>query len=463
MNVISNLIDLIYEEHQNLLPFLDVLRKDIAKLEFKRNGAKETADISLQNNKFYIVVNIDFIEEYKLNNEDILWLVCHEISHFILGHLNAGFFEKYPKQFCNIAFDCQVNSMLYNINQRERINLFVKTHHVNYLQFINGETEEMYFLTVPPEVEENSEEENFSKIIVDKEKLKIISEFRFKNFSEAGLGLDDIFSYLKKILPEEKETPEEEQNEDNKTTIESKENRQISVDELPEYSKNLLLNQSKEISEIVKDFSENSFTEINIDRQFNLDNVDLEHRKQVMLSDAIKNALFNGKDAKTTADESTRFNSVFPKIGRKEAVIISSGIIPTFYADTFKVPTKKTLAIYIDFSTSTMPFHKEICKLLTPIKNLYNGRYFAFSMRVKEITSNDLLYGSFESSGTYITPVVNHINENHFKKVLIITDGEFMNPNSKTKAEIFAVLFNKTNKTGSLMKTGRVKKIWYIN
>jgi len=454
---LENLIDLIYEKHQNLLPFLDVLRKDISKLDFNHSDSVETANISLCNNRFIIEVNTDFIEEEKLDNEDILWLICHEISHFVLGHLNMEYSKKYTPQLCNIAFDCQVNSMLYNINFRNEIKLFSKVNWYNYKQFLkSNDTDHLIFLTVPPKITNKKVKSDFNKSTYDKSKLDLIEEFWFSNFSESGLGLDEIFRYLEEIIPEEQEQQTEEIDKGFPIT------EKIEIEDLPKYAKRLIYNQNKDLSEVVNDYTEVSESEQIFKRDFNLNNVEVKQRKQITLVKAIKKSLFGGTTRNILASEKTQFSSVFPSLGRREAAILSNGMLPAFYSHKIEVPIKKSLAVYIDFSGSTKEYHKEICKLLTSIKDFYNGRYFAFSMKVAEITFDDLLNGNFETSGTYITPVVSHIIENNLKKVLIITDGDFYLPNGKSNAEIYAILLDKGNSTSAIEKMGRLKEHWFL-
>ena len=450
-----DLIDLIYEKYHNLLPFLNLLRKDVDKFEFAHLGEDRTALITLGNSKISILINIDFVEEYKLNNEDILWLLCHELSHYILQHLSSKYNGKYSPQFRNIGFDCQVNSMLYNINERKTIDLLVKANWVNYTDFLNGDAYDFYFLLVPPIDSEESVRNDFANLDYDSDKLNLIVYFWFNNYSSKGLGLDEIFYYLEQIIPQEEEEVDEDnlidENEIPFNLSELPENIQATWDTIQEN----LIAEKFEVK--IEQISESL-----IERDFNLDKVDLQIRKQNILKNAMKESFFMKSGNGVGSLDAIQQSSIFPNITRKEASIISSGYLPTFYNNTLDVETKSNIAIYIDFSISTQDYHAEICKLLTSLKSINHGKYFAFSTSVEEITFDDLLTGRFESSGTDINPVVNHINENHFKKVLIITDGDFESPISTTRSDLFILLFEESNKYTVLKEIGSIKKIWYL-
>jgi len=208
-NYIIKLIDLIYTKHQTLLPFLEILRRDIKNISFEELDDSYTAFIRLNDKKFEIFFNLNFINNYSLTDEDILWITCHEIGHYILDHLNSEYNKTHPKEFCNMAFDCQVNSLLYNINEQKPIEVLNKINQENYNKFLSGEDREGYFfLLVPPFKTENEIRQELKKAQIEEQKREIIIEFWFKNFSKEGLGLNDIFSYLEKLIeikePEEK-------------------------------------------------------------------------------------------------------------------------------------------------------------------------------------------------------------------------------------------------------------------
>ncbi len=449
-----NLIDLIYDKHHNLLPFLNIFRKDINKLEFKRLGKTETAFISLNNKKFNITVNIDFIEENGLTNEDVLWLICHEISHFILGHLTKRYNEKYSSEFCNIAYDCQVNSMLYNINRRNKISLFEKTNAKSYKEFLSGENFDFSFLLTPPPSKEKVNSD-FSKIFYDVNKLEVIKEFWFENYSEHALSLDKIFYYLEQILPQDKTERKPKESEPSEN-----EKGEKPADELPESALEIfeLLENEEEEKADVEIFQ--SAVEEMINREFDFAEIDFEKRKQNVLKQAVLSVFIDENTKGAKEENFVRQSSVFPAIARKEAVMLAENYLPAFYNNALPSQKKKLLAVYIDFSASTEPYHAEIIALINSIKNVYDGNYFAFSNDVSELSIEEINEGNFASGGTNITSVVEHVNQNRFNKVLVITDGEFASPKEISNAEFYFILFDENDSIDSVGDKLRVKKVW---
>lgn len=446
-NYLIKLIDLIYEKHQNLLPFLDVFRNDIETIKFIDSDSDMTAMIKLHDKRFEIIFNLRFIREYDLNDEDILWVICHEISHYVLEHLTSNINHKYSKSFCDIAFDCQVNSLLYIINERRDIDVLLKTNKINYTQFLHGEDPNgYYFLLVPPFLKENKVREDFQKINLNEKKRERIIDFWYKNYSENPLGLSEICGYLEKIIEDNNPTEE----------IIPEGNNQ----EIPESLVNL--------SEVFKNYkSENSLASEEIEDsndsdRFDLSDTKIDERKKQRLKEAIAQAVFNNKKNVKQGVYSIMMRSIIPSINRREAVMLSNGLIPSFYGTEFDVSIPESVAIYIDFSASTQPYHKTICKHIAELRGLYKGPYFAFSEQVEEISYEDLLAGNFDVADTDIGPVIQHINKNKFQKALIITDGEFQAATIKTKAEIFVITFKKENNIDSLRKSCRIQREWVL-
>lgn len=273
---LEKLIELVYTKKQKLIPFLDILRNDINCLTFTEDEDIESANIILHDGKFDIVINTKFIDEYQLNDEDVLWLICHEITHYALDHLKISSLSVFNDHVKNIGLDCQVNSLLYNLNERKTIELFEKGNKINYTQFLNDEDREgFYFLTVPPFLMEKEVKKDFNSLDYDAKKKDLIVEFWFKNFSVEGLGIMEIFEYLKQIFdnPYNNENNKEEDNNidkkeesndhnnENKEKGENEENGENKADEseekIPEEVVNLLdelLKGNKKVKGSVSNF-----------------------------------------------------------------------------------------------------------------------------------------------------------------------------------------------------------------
>ncbi len=442
---LSKLISLIYKKHQNLLPFLEILRSDIAGIEFLDMGEDDTAFIHLENKKFYIRINNRYIKEYKLNDDDILWLICHEISHFVLGHHNSNLIESHSHQYRNFAFDCQVNSMLFNINKRNRIEFFDKNYADGYNDFLTGEDlTGFYFLLIPPLKTEQEIADDFRTLDYDPYKLAVIREFWFKNFGEAGLGAEAINEYLEIILPEDSLNNQPEEN--------------------PRYD-NELPAGIEELRELITEINRDSLTASSgftggLNNPFN--NIDVKKRRQNILRRAMQSAFFEDKEKTISGVSEAVIQSVFPALRRKEAAMLGTGVIPMFYSTLCDTPSAESMAIYIDFSISTRDYHNEICKTLSSLRDVYKGVYYAFTTELTVMTFDELKTGRFESGGTDITPVIEHINKNKFKKVLLVTDGEFSPSPVKTHAEIYLLFFEKSNSPDAVKQSGNVKQIWHL-
>ena len=149
-----------------------------------------------------------------------------------------------------------------------------------------------------------------------------------------------------------------------------------------------------------------------------------------------------------------------PNVSRKESLLITQEYNPLFYTQNQMRDEEKEVAIYVDFSYSTESYHAEIAKILTALKNQYRGRYFAFTTKITEMTFNDLIKGEYNSGGTDIEPVYEHINQNGFKKALIITDGEFCLPSNSTNARIFALLLGEESNAEAFGI--KPEKVWKI-
>jgi len=447
-NYIIKLIDLIYTKHQTLLPFLEILRRDIKNISFEELDDSYTAFIRLNDKKFEIFFNLNFINNYSLTDEDILWITCHEIGHYILDHLNSEYNKTHPKEFCNMAFDCQVNSLLYNINEQKPIEVLNKINQENYNKFLSGEDREGYFfLLVPPFKTENEIRQELKKAQIEEQKREIIIEFWFKNFSKEGLGLNDIFSYLEKLI--EIKEPEEKLN---KT-----ENEKINIDDLPDSLKEL----KEYLTEYNGVFCSENIDEISNDI-FDLTNVQTNNRDKETLEGAIKKTLFPKKIGTSDISSELIYRNIFPTINRIDALYFGNDVIPIFYENKITETKSSQTAIYIDFSISTAPYHQKICKSITSLKKVYRGPYFGFTESVFELSYQDLLNGNFQIKGTRIAPVISHINQNKFKKALIITDGEFNKTNIKTKADLYLILFNHENNVRSIKSVGKIKQVWSL-
>lgn len=447
-NKLADLINLIFDKKQNLIPFLSVFRKDIKELSFLNLDKNITANIVLTDKKFEIIVNNNFIELYGLDDEDVLWILCHEISHFILDHFTAPQNKIYSHNFCNFLFDCQVNSMLFNINSNQRIDFFDKIYTGSFEKFISGEEADNYeFLLAPPKETKETVIAKLNDTAIERKKIDAIINLWYKNYTEVPLSLNEISKYLEDILPIE------ESNESNE-----KYSEQYSKEEYPQ----TILNFSEIVTEKVDMLhTENEiFVNNYFERNFNLADYNNNKYRTAILHRAIMESMFEKDLLIHNYSDLRNFRSVLPTQSRKELVMLATGNTPYLY-DHESVNCETSIAIYIDFSISTVSYHKDICKSISMLRSIYSGPYYAFTNEVEEISYQEIIKGSFKVSYTDIEPVISHINKNKVQKALIITDGEFSEPTNKTEADLFIILFNRSNNIAALSGTQKIKRKWF--
>ena len=198
------------------------------------------------------------------------------------------------------------------------------------------------------------------------------------------------------------------------------------------------------------------------ENKFDLTECPLNKDKKQILKTAIIRAMFESQTTSNSGISQTVMRSITPNINRKEALLLGNGIIPLLYESIYNSEKHDTAAVYIDLSFSTEPYHKEICKILTALREVFRGPYYAFTDSVEELSYSSLLRGEFKISDTEINPVIDHINKKKFNKALIITDGEFAKAVKTTKADLFVVLFEEHNNARPLLPAGNIKNIWYL-
>jgi len=133
-----------------------------------------------------------------------------------------------------------------------------------------------------------------------------------------------------------------------------------------------------------------------------------------------------------------------------------------FYNTIGDYSMSKDIAIYIDFSASTKPYHSKILNLINALRDVYSGKYYSFSDNVTEVSLDDLVKGKFDTGGTDIEKVFEHIDTSGIKKALLISDGEFGIVNKTCKAELFFVLFDRKNSLDDIKNIKNVKNIWFL-
>lgn len=443
--LLTLVIDLLYAKYPGLLPYLKIMREKVSGLEVRDLPDEKTAEMMFDGENYFIIINQNFIREYDLNEEDILWLVCHELSHLTLGHLHSHILIKHSKEFCNIAFDCQVNSLLFNLNGRKPIDLLFKTNGINYDQFLKGEDPYgFYFLLFPPHVTRERMLSDFLAAGLEQKQAELLSEFWCKNYDSEPMGLDEICWYLEHFLPDA--TPESSE-EENLFGFQPE-------DEL------LSEKQTTWRGEKPGSWFSSPAADSLICRDF--ESTVMRQKNRRLLRNAIKNAMFPKDSGTLEGQPGSQGQTILPVVSRREAFFIGYGVMPALYNAENTPDRDQEAAVFIDFSFSTSPFHSGICELLSSLTSVFKGPYFAFTTSVSPVTLREIKEKTIFSGGTDLTPVIESINKSRFKKALIITDGEFSPPELKTRAELYVLLFEKKNSFEAIKNAGKVMKVWHL-
>lgn len=146
--------------------------------------------------------------------------------------------------------------------------------------------------------------------------------------------------------------------------------------------------------------------------------------KQELLKDfAISN---NINRIKTYCDVKRKLRSVIPiRPSRREMALLASGVYPVFWSNEYtdKRNSNKGIVFYIDVSGSMDRVLPKILGLVVNFRDTLD-KVFVFSNEIHETTLRELAHGKIKSTGgTDFNCIIRHAVENHFEKIIVITDG----------------------------------------
>jgi len=81
-NILPDIVGLIYLKHNQFIPFIDIYRNNIECCEVVNDKQTESARLVYKNDKFYIYFGKNFIDEYNLTLDDIVFYSY--TSYFII-------------------------------------------------------------------------------------------------------------------------------------------------------------------------------------------------------------------------------------------------------------------------------------------------------------------------------------------------------------------------------------------
>ncbi len=172
-----------------------------------------------------------------------------------------------------------------------------------------------------------------------------------------------------------------------------------------------------------------------------------------------------------TADHAayTKERSVLPSAGRREALLLAEGVWPVFFK---RSPLPRDVSdhrvhLYIDVSASTKEVQPFLYSLVLHLSELVGEPLYLFSNRVVPVTLRDLRLGiSRTTGGTDLDCIIEHAVQNHFRKVLIVTDGfAYISADCRERVLrgeviLFAVL---TESGGASVLKDLARRVWRLH
>ncbi len=450
---LTEIVTYIYRKKNGLLPFLSILRAQIADFKAHERPGLETAWIRYENQKFHIEISEKFIKTNRMNIEDITWVTIHELGHFCLGHAQADepLLKTYTPEFINFCQDMQVNAMMYDLNHRSKLRILKRMYGKGYRNFIKtGEQDDLIFLLMPPHKSRNRIKTELYHIPNwEQEKKEKLYHLWVDNYRRGGMPLEEIVCRLAELVDQKEFKPVY-----SDFGFDKAAQGPNGIEELARQVDSDRQTQQMNLS----------MDEIELHIDIETDRESLFRRRLNLLKHAILKVLAPHPAYATLAENDVYFKTVVPKYARKETSLMSLGINPWFFPHHFQLleQKKEFAAVYIDFSGSARKYKRKVYQLLMNMGNQFQGPYFLFSDHLKEVSLEHIRGGQALSGGTDVNVVFNHLNHHGFRKALLITDGEFAEPSVAPHGDIYCLLYENTQSAEKLTSCGRVKEIWYL-
>ena len=336
-----------------------------------------------------LLINKKFIDKYAKTENDIKALLMHEFLHVILGHT-----EKYERMtpLLNIALDAVINSIIHRTYGCRYSNLFKELY----------KPIDIECLLRPVDTFDESMKE---------------WEFIHREIYKGNYAADDLFELIEYLL--------------SKKGVKVK-SRLIFIGNHDGKSKR----QSKEMKKILEEILKKmDGTKIWNNRTCPGigDKADLTTRKiRKLLNEKwirstqriLKKCLVEDKKISRETSMSEMKIPVL-STGDRRAAIISMWlpIIPMSRHVISKRSTGESVNIYFDVSGSMEDEINALISLLFHFRHRIRKPLWVFSNEVSKAVFKDGMLEYDTTGGTSISCVFNHIRENKYKKILIVTDG----------------------------------------
>lgn len=392
-----------YREHPELGEIINLFKR----MTIEPNNKIPTARISLDENLLHIEVSPIFFNNYIKTPDDIGFVICHEILHFVLGHLT---FEgrsavKYAGHMqANLAMDIVINQKLYKFFKKPET-LFMQKFYQNS--------------SCPVE---------FLKPIsaIDKKvfKHKVCKNFYLTISQNSELSLDVVLSHVKF-------------------------HSQVVYIRICEIDEKIPSGVLKKLERLVKKFGYRAHG-----AGHELEKETVEKKKYIDrggILRKIRQMLTEGSDSRLNLP--FRSNGVLPFFGRSDFLFLPVGVyIPLFHENPVVEPTEIGVRIYVDVSGSIFEELPFILALIEELKDIIAFPLYCLSTVVRPITREELLKRSiFTTKGTDYNAFARHLLDNRFKKAVFITDGyseidPYLSAQLRVKSHILTVLTTKNDK-----------------
>ena len=364
-------------------------------------------------------INPDFILKHAPTPEKCLMLVCHEVYHKIMRHIEI------PKGYTeNIAWDATINAMLCQIFKGGRYWSFFK----DYYSPIEFPT-----MILRP----NSRPKRF----IDRRYYRMLY-YKKRNITGTGTEADymwgltweDVMDWLDRMAKEQMDEAEK--------NIQDMLNKGIGIPVpgggilIGDHRSGKITQQDIDDAGTLLDIANEGLERLKSNTagtgKFMLEEViqELEARKSSKLVEAFTDALLQDASSKMAMS----IKSSFPELPRQTIVPLgmsrfnilqlATGYLPVFWQMNVPDENKGSVYIYIDTSGSMGDWVKWCYELCVALEDWLAEPILLFSNQIAEINLRQLRQGFVSSTGgTDFDCIAEHALEKGYQKIIIITDG----------------------------------------
>ncbi len=366
-------------------PFFSVLIPVIAKTRIARADNIKTACIGWKDGEPFLQFNPDFCSKYVRTPEDVLFILAHEVCHFILGHLNNPLIHynaKYGKRCVNLAFDVIIDQLLYRHFGGEAGSLGI----INYYK----ETKCPVRLLLPPVClkEEEFEKESCKEVFRQISAGRQMTPYRLIQHlvSAHGFKIDHVSFIIERGW----------------------------------FGGNAPCHWGR-VDARFKRLADRLLGQVYGCAGFH---PQVEKRKQAFRTRFMNIIRDVANDGEARIEEQASGGGVLPHPGRRDFVNLSTGMPVVIYHANPVFEAQKGITVYLDVSGSMDNEMPKVFAALDSIKEFINFPIYAFSTRVHPVTRRNLESRDVLSTGgTDFDCVAEHAIRHRNEKLLLITDG----------------------------------------